>query len=78
MKPEYKVFEQNLKKTVNLRLIDEGDTISLVAVNGEGLILLGGYLISLDKNTGKFHLPCPVNPDLGFPLDHSGCIAIGD
>lgn len=48
------------------------DYVSLVAVDAFGEVVEDGYLLAINKTTGKVVFHTGVNPDLGFVLDDLG------
>lgn len=74
---KFKVFnepEESKEKEVTLALRDTGDgEVSVVAVDADGDIVMGGYLCKFRTNR-RLMLNENVNTDLGFDLDGDGAI----
>ena len=67
---------EQVEKKVALRLIEEGDAIKVVAVDENGEVCKGGYLLSFVKD-GTILINGAVNKELGFQLTSGGEIVHG-
>ena len=60
------------EQKVILRLIKEGNRVSLIVVDENGRKRTSGYILSIGED--GVHRNVAVNKDFGFPRDASGCV----
>lgn len=72
---EFKIFDKDhvKKQKVYLRLDADYDNIYLIACDENMRILYGGYILGINKNTGKF-FRCAGCDVPGLALDEEGII----
>jgi len=63
------------EEVIRLKLTEHGPNVALMAVNKDGNVVLGGYLLVITLN-GHIKLSRNVNADLGFELDEFGRINV--
>lgn len=76
----YKEKETKQEEKLVLRLIHGGDSVKLCAVDEDGSVLDGGYLLSIGDSDGDIGVKrCKyVSDSLGFDLDDDERIEWGD
>ena len=67
----YNPKEAEKGRVVRLRLVQEGDGVSLVAVNQRGVRILGGNLLSFGNRSRPTRCPS-IARELGLDLDEEG------
>jgi len=61
---------------LSLELVHFGREIYLAVVDENGHGKYGGYLLTIDKETGKFKKAKSVGGDFGLELDHNNSVLI--
>ena len=66
------------EKDILLGLVEERGEIKLVVVDEEGMPIVGGYLLCINKKTKKAYRCDNVSKEYGFTLDREGRLIIED
>lgn len=69
------IFTAAAEKAVLLHLKKEGESTYLVAVDNNGKVLPGGYLLGFNVDGSVFR-PVGVSSEFGFKLDSAGRLDI--